>query len=325
MLENFNFSFLEEQILKSSKILILTHQDPDGDAIGSLMAVKTILKEMGKDSDISLTGKMASGIYINEKITPPKSINIQNYDLIIILDTNNPHRTGIEFPNDLSLLPTTFIIDHHLKREDQECPLNVHCLILPKATATCEIIYDLLKNANKEISPQTAHCLLLGIYTDSGGFVHSNTTPQLFKKTKELLQKGVFLKNITRFTLGEKNVNVLNLLGRKLNESKFNPKLKYVYTHINQNELEKENVSIEEVGGLSSLLNMCQEARFSLSLLELKSGRIKGSLRSTDDKNMNVSVISRLLGGGGHKLAAGFEVKGKIVDKDGKLFIKPLE
>lgn len=316
-----NFSFLDEQIKLSNKPLVLTHEDPDGDAIGSLMAIKTIIEELGKKPTISVVGKITSEFEFVKKICSPSKIDVSEYDLIIILDTNNPHRTGIQIPKSLSRLPTTIIIDHHIKKIGQLYPPNFHLLINPKATATCEIIFDLIKESNLKISTPVASYLLLGIYTDSGGFFHSNTTPELLRKTRELLRKGVFFKNITQNALKGKSVKVLNFWGEKITQSNFHPKLKFIYSVLNNQELKEKNISSEEIGGLSNLLNMCEEARFSLSLLETEN-KVKGSLRSSEEKNIDVSTISRLLGGGGHRLAAGFEIPGKIVDNQGKIYLK---
>jgi len=321
-MNNFTFSFLDEQVRKAQNILLLTHADPDGDALGAVLALRNVLLEWGINCQISFSGKISSGIKLTDRSLPPNDIHIKDFDLIIILDTSNPHRTGVEFPDDLSSLPTIIIIDHHLKKEGRAFPPNVHVLIKSEAAASCEIIFDLLAEGKMPISNLTASFLLLGIYTDSGGFFHSNTTPALLRKVKELLKKGVLFKNITQSAFRGKSVRVLNFWGEKIFNSVYHPKLKYIFSWLYQKELADKKISTDDIGGLVNLLNMCREAQFSLFLSEAEQGKIKGSLRSSEKKGFNVNTISRFLGGGGHRLAAGFEAQGKIVDKRGSIKLK---
>jgi phosphoesterase RecJ-like protein len=224
----------------------------------------------------------------------------------------------------LSSLPSIIIFDHHIKKGDRQAayPNNVHELINVDAAATCEIIFDLLKESRKEISNITASYLLLGIYTDTGGFFHSNTTPELLLKVKELLKKGVLFRNVIQNAFRGRSVRVLNYWGEKITQAAFQPKLKFIYSWLNQKELIEKKITTEEIGGLVNLLNMCEEANFSVLLREADQKKIKGSLRSSEKKEFNVNTLSRFLGGGGHRLAAGFEVPGKIVDKKSNIKIK---
>ena len=172
---NFTFSFLEEQIRKSRKPLILTHVDPDGDALGSVMAMKQLIEELNIKPYITLTGKVNSDLKLAEKSFFVNNPNINDFDLFIVLDTNNFGRTGVDFPENFSA--PIIVIDHHIKKEGRVFPPNFHVLINSDATATCEIIYDLLEAEKWPIENTVASYLFLGIYTDSGGFFHSNTTP----------------------------------------------------------------------------------------------------------------------------------------------------
>lgn len=321
-MNNSTLSFLEEQIQKAQKILILTHIDPDGDALGAVMAMKNFLTEQGKEVEISLSGKLGSGLNVTEKIASPNTINLYGYGLILILDTHNPQRTGVDFPANLSNLPPIVIFDHHIKKNGRTYPTNIHEFINVEAAATCEIIYDLLKKGDKEISNVTASYLLLGIYTDTGGFFHSNTSPDLLLKVKDLIKKGVLFKSVIQNAFQGRSVPVLNYWGEKITQAVFQPRLKFIYSWLNQKELNERKITTEEIGGLVNLLNMCEEANFSVLLSETDQKKIKGSLRSSEKKGINVSTISRFFGGGGHKLAAGFEVLGKIVDRKGNIKIK---
>jgi bifunctional oligoribonuclease and PAP phosphatase NrnA len=320
---NFTFSFLEEQIKKSQRPLLLTHVDPDGDALGSVMATKSLIEELGVKPYINFSGKINADTKVTDKSFFVANPDIADYDLFIVLDTSNLARTGVDFPEHLST--PVIIIDHHIKKEGRVFPPNFHTLINSDATATCEIIYDLLAQENRPIGNTVASYLFLGIYTDSGGFFHSNTTPQLLKKVKELIKKGVLFKNITQNAFRGKRVPVLNFWGEKITSAKFHPRLKYIQSQYSQKELEEKGISVEEIGGpvnLLNLLNMPDEVLFSLMLSDLGDGKIRGSLRSSERKGFNVNTISRVLGGGGHRLAAGFEVPGKIVDKGSKIKVK---
>jgi len=326
MTNGFNFKTLEEYIKKSQRPLILTHTDPDGDAIGAVLTLKEIIESKGIIPSIFLSGKIESGLEFlktPEEYFEKKDIN--NFDLLIILDTNNIYRTGIETGDSLNNLPPTFIIDHHTLKATNHYPDNINVLVKPKKTATCEMIFDLLKDGDIDISSNIANYLLMGIYNDSGGFFHSNTTPALLKKVKELFQKGISFKNITHSTDKGKSIQTLNFWGDKIINSRFHPKLKFLSTYLNSEEIDEKNISTEEIGGLANLLNMCKEASFSLFLREEAPEKIKGSLRSSEHKKTDVSNIAKFLEGGGHKLASGFELNGKFVEKDGRIEVKSVE
>lgn len=313
---NFTFLFFKEQVLKAKRVLILTHTDPDGDAIGSSLALKKIINSWGIPVETFFSGKINVN-YPLKKEDKPKSeslINLVDFDLILILDTNNFSRTGLSSLKNSRKDTPVLIIDHHIKKNRDLKLKNVFFNINSKATATCEIIFDLLKEGEEKIDSEVASLLLLGIYTDSGCFFHSNTKPKLILKVKELLSRGVVFKNITQNAFKGKKVEVLKLIGQKITEAKINPSMGFIHSQIKEVEMEKLGISNEEIGGLVNLLNMCEEVKFALLITENKDGRIKGSLRSSMPKFIDVNIISRFLGGGGHKLASGFETFGKIVE-----------
>ncbi|MBM3255987.1 MAG: bifunctional oligoribonuclease/PAP phosphatase NrnA [Candidatus Moranbacteria bacterium] len=322
-MNNFTLSLLEQQIKTTPQVLLLTHQDPDEDALGAIMALYELAERWGGRPSVCLSGKVDQNFKHLEKVLPPHKIELANFGAITIVDTIYPARTGISFPKDLSKAPKIFIIDHHILKETLVYPKNFSLIVRSEATASCEIIYDLIKEKGEKISSQMAFNLLLGIYADSGGFSHSNTTPSLLKKSKELLKKGVVFKNIIQSSSKGKQVRVLNFWGEKINNSYFNHKLKFISSWFTKKEFEEKNIPPEEISGLVNLLNMCREAKFSLFLKEEEDGKIKGSLRSSEKKEMNVNILSHLFSGGGHRLAAGFEVKGKFMEKEGKIQIKP--
>jgi phosphoesterase RecJ-like protein len=324
-MNNFTLSLLEQQIKSSPQAILLTHQDPDEDAQGAIMALRELMLRWGGNPTVCLAGKIDQNFEKKlGKISPPDKIELNKFGTAVVVDTLNLSRTGVVFPKDLSKAPKTFIIDHHLQKENFFFPENFKTIVRSKATASCEIIYDLIKEKGEEISSTMAFNLLLGIYADSGGFSHSNTTSSLLKKSKELLKKGVIFKNVIHSAFKGKQIRVLNFWGEKIKNSYYNPELGFISSWLTKKEVEKKNISPEEISGLVNLLNMCQEAKFSLFLREEADGKIKGSLRSSENKNMNVNSLSHFLGGGGHRLAAGFEVEGKFVEKDGKITIKPL-
>ncbi len=321
---NSTFLFFKEQILNARKILILVHQDPDGDAVGSSLALKKIIENnWKKNCSVFFSGKINVNYKFKEDEMPisKEDIKIKDFDLLIILDTNNLTRTGIENLKDRSANSKIIIIDHHIKKgRDLSLP-NTFYFINSKATATCEIILDMVKALNEKINSEIAFFLLLGIYTDSGAFFHSNTKAKLILKVRDLLSQGVIFKNIVNSGFKGKKVSTLKLIGKKISEAKINTRLGFIYSHIKNEEMKKLNIPREEIGGLVNLLNMCQETKFSLLLIEQEDGRIKASLRSSADNFIDVNIISRFFGGGGHRLASGFETFGKIVENGEKIKI----
>ncbi len=303
-------------IKKSKNILLVAHRKPDSDTIGSSLALYNIFKKLEKNiycycqdsipEKFNFILESTNFIVSNEIIS-----KISEIDLIITLDSGNINMTGInKLPFD-KIIPI-INIDHH---QDSTYFGKIN-IIKGNTSSTAEIIYDILERVGLPINKEVATCLLMGIFGDTDSFKNSNTTDKTLIITSKLLVAGAKLKQITKFTLQDKSLSTLKLWGEILSRIKKNKGLNMVSTVITREDLERSSASYDDLEGISNFLNSIPEARASLVLTE-REGEIKGSLR-TLRKNIDVSKIAHLFGGGGHKKAAGFTIPGQLVKREGK-------
>jgi phosphoesterase RecJ-like protein len=296
----------------SDNFLIISHEKPDGDALGSVLAMKIALEKQDKKAIgfcVDFAAENFNFLPSVEKIkNDPKIVdefikNLQNKSSIILVDCSEIYRTGLK---NLKKKNVILAIDHHPVIHP-EAKINI---IEPKVSSASEIIFKLFKNLDIEIDKDIATCLLTGIVSDTGGFQHSNTTSETLEISAELMKKGVRLNKITKKIFRSKDKTTLKLWGRALARIKKDPKTGLAFSIITYDDLKECGVSPEDLSGLSSIISTAKEARFALLLTEYEKGKLSGSLRSEEFKGVDVSQIAKLFNGGGHKFASGFKIEG---------------
>lgn len=299
------FSALENALSSLKTFVLMTHKNPDGDAIGSVLALKKFLTDsrhkvfIYTDEDIALTYP-----FLHEWSPIVKKLGFFKFDCLINLDRG----ANLNEIEKLDEEARVINIDHH---PDGANPLAHIDIVLPYASATSEIIYDFFKFTRYKFSSLTSFCLLAGIFCDTGGFKHSNTNQRVLEIAAELIRPGSSIENLGKVKNNSLSLNTLRLWGIALNRAEVKPNGAIV-TFITQRDFIDCQTSEEDIGLISELLNTVPEARFSLVLSERKNNLVKGSLRSEKHKGVDVSEIAHSFGGGGHKLAAGFSLNGRL-------------
>lgn len=313
-MKNFSteFNTLSYIIKNSKKILLFAHSDPDGDTAGSVLAMKEYLFSLGKIVDIACLSPLPSFLetLTDQTFRLPNDLELSSYDAAIGCDS-----VERGFQTILPLLgkdAVTVIIDHH-----PDIALTADVVILDaKSSSVCEIIYEYLISQDAHISKNIATYLLIGIMSDTGNFQHSNTSSRIMEISSDLLKKGASVSKIVEASLANKKLSTLKLWGRAFEKAKINPVNGLITTVLLKEDIERCNATTEDISQVASILNTVPGTKFSLVLSERENGIIKGSLRSEAYKGVDVSEIAHLFGGGGHKLASGFEVRGKIVETE---------
>jgi len=301
-------------IKESDSILIMAHKNPDGDAIGSVLGLGIALEVLGKkvtrfsqDPVPKVFDFLPNLPVIKNKIEP------RRYDLIILLDCDNLNRTGIkDFSKVYESYGRLLIIDHHPKSDTDGCKENCLAVIDPSASSTAVMIYGLLKELKIEITKDIANCIFTGIFADTGSFQHSNTDEKTLKVAAELMKKGARAEKIAKHIFKNRTMPAIKLWGKALSRIETDKETGMAVSYLSKKDLEENDVSQEELSGLVSIINTISDAKFSLFLTEYGDKKLKGSLRSEEYKGIDVSRIAKSLGGGGHKLASGFEMNGEI-------------
>jgi len=311
-----NFSEAINLIKSSNDILILTHKNPDGDAIGSVLGLAGALDCLGKNAKCFSKDAIPDVFeFLPNVATIKNQIDQRNYDLIILLDCALFSRTGLNDIKDIVIsFDNLLIIDHHPEKMAEEGYLNNRVSIIDhSASSTAVLIYNLLKELDIKITKDIANCLLTGIFTDTGGFQHSNTDAQSLQAAAELMKKGPRVDKIAKNIFNSKNISAIKLWGKALSRIQRDENTGMAVSYLSKKDIEECGARQEDISGLVSVINTVSDAKFSLLLTESDDNKIRGSLRSEEYKGIDVSRIAKSLGGGGHKLASGFEVEGEDV------------
>jgi phosphoesterase RecJ-like protein len=301
---------INREIINATDVLIVMHQNPDGDTLGTSMAMFEYINTLKNKNitvfcltDIPKNLNFLPHIHV---ITQDKKVLTNKYDIAIMLDISKLDYAGAE---DLLQNKPKYIvnIDHH-KTNQYYGDLN---MIDENASATAEVLYHFFKFNNLDLSPKQATSLLTGLITDTDNFTNLGTTTTAVMIAGELIRLGANLKNINTKTVKNKTVNSLKLWGVALSRLTKHQTMDLAHTHLTQADFKEHETDEDEADGISNFLNNLEEAKIALVLKETKDGKIKGSLRTTHN-DIDVSKIAQSLGGGGHKKAAGFTTTGTV-------------
>jgi phosphoesterase RecJ-like protein len=292
--------------------LLVAHERPDGDTISATLAMMKLLESLGKKvTPVSSHGVPEVFRYLPVWHKIKEDFLFGDFDAIILIDNGDLKRTG--FLDRIMLAKskgTTIInIDHHPKNDIWKLA-NIN-VVDESSASTCEIIYGLFKKLQVSVTPDIATMLLTGVYTDTGGFQHSNTSPKTLAIASELMSHGAKLKLISGNISNFRSLAMLKLWGVALDHIEYRDDLKIVYSVITRNDISKVGAQEEDLAGVVNLISSIPGEQATLLLYELPDGKIKGSLR-TESSRIDVSKIANLFGGGGHKKASGFVIEGKF-------------
>lgn len=304
---------IKQTLLGAENILVLTHQKPDGDALGSSLAFGKFLDALGKKNMVFSLGPItptADFLSGRSKVkSRPEELDLAIFDLIVALDCGDFKQTGIE--KELRALPENFPIiniDHHQTNEN----FGTINLVNPESSSAVEIIFNLFKQFGFPVDKDAATLLLTGLITDTANFSNPATTFASLEVAGELLAGGARLGEISANILKNKSLSVLKFWGAILSRLTENKKLGVVTTVITSEDLALANLGEEALEGVTNFLNNLKGAKMVLVLKALEDGKIKGSFRTTTP-GIDVSRLAKMFGGGGHAKAAGFTIPGKLV------------
>lgn len=299
-------------IQKAHKIAIISHRNPDADSIGSNLALYELLTRQGKQVTPVCVDPMPSEVKFLENLEKyQQEFNPLALDLLICVDAGSSKQTGFldKYPELKNIVATKLPlinIDHHASNENYGT-IN---LVLPNAASTTMIIYELLQLWDEKITKSIATALLSGLYYDTGSFMHSNTSEEVYQVAGQLMQRGADFKTIARKLFRSHSMTKLRLWGELLNDLKQTDK-NIVVAGLQEKDFKRLNATAEDISGAIDYLSMAKDNEFAAMLIEDGKGNVRGSLRSRKNDH-NLSEIAALLGGGGHKKASGFTIKGKL-------------
>lgn len=301
------FSQVSKLLHEKKKIALITHEHPDGDALGSMIAMFSILQGF-PDKDVRMIAKDPVPRHFEflpyiDRVLPCEEGFLP--ELLIAFDYGDFRRLHIS--EDTVRYATTITFDHHPYHKQKGDIL----IIDPSLSSTCELVYRFFREAGYRILRDTACALLTGIFTDTGGFAHVNTSHQTLRIAGDLLRRGTSIYDVYAHTFLRKSPRAVRSCGEILRRIRKDVETGMAYVGISYFELERLGIELNDFDGIVNVIAMPEEVRFSLMLIEYKPKIWKGSLRSEPFKHTDVSRIARALGGGGHPYAAGFERAGE--------------
>ncbi len=294
------------QILKSEdSFLIVSHKNPDGDAIGSSLALYSVLKELGKEVYVENPTKPA---YTYDFLPDYDAIelitNSRDVKVVIAVDSAEMHRCGLkdEYVKDKLLIN----IDHH-KTNPGFGDINI---IEPDAAAVGCIIWDILKEGGLPISKRTAEYLYLSILTDTGSFRYSSTSPKTFAIASELLKLGVEPWYISSNIYESEKPETYKLLSLVLDTLTLYHEGKLAVVYVTQDMFKKTNTNADNTEGFVNYARSIRGVEVGVLLREDEPDVFKISIRSKG--NVDVSEVATQFEGGGHKNAAGGTIRAPL-------------
>lgn len=294
---------IKQEINNANSIIILTHEMPDGDAIGSSLAMYNGLKKLGKDVEVIMQNNSATFDFLPGAKDIKSEGTKSNYDLAIALDCGDIKRLN-GYSQYFENANVTIEIDHHA--------INTmfadYNFVNPAAPACAQILITVLENLGIEITKEIGTCLLTGIITDTGGFKYQGVSAETFEFTAELLNKGVNVSSIYKNVLQTISITKFELRKLAMERLEFYEDGKITFTYIRREDEEKIRAESDAHEGIVEMGRDIEGVEISIFLHENKDkDGYKISLRSND--YVNVADICLMFNGGGHARAAGGNIK----------------
>ena len=302
------------ELRQADKLVVVAHENPDGDAIGSLVAMRAILTEIGKNCvmfidahDLPLPqeyGFLPLDGLVSE---PPADVADRT---IVFLDCGNIDRNPAEaFRQTRPHPPHILNIDHH----HDNTHFGTVNLVVPKASCTAEIVWDLMKDLGVTPTKTIAEALYVGLITDTGRFMYENTGTQAHLMAADLIEAGVDVHAIYRHVYEGVPYGKLALLARGLTNVQRFDDGRLTITDLSVGDFSESDAEESYSEGLIDYLRAVEGTRLAALVRDRlgapgNGGRRKVSLRAGDDA-IDVSAIARVQGGGGHRQAAGFSTE----------------
>ena len=300
------------QAIRESKTVVLAcHVNPDGDALGSLLALALALRPLGKE----VTCLSEDGVPDILRFLPgsdliSRSTDIPTFDLALVVDSGELARVGEQVRPMVSRARRAVNIDHHVVAGT----FGDIRVLDSGAASTAEIVYALLQTLEIPLSPEIATCLFTGIITDTGSFRFQNVTPGTLRTAALLVAAGASPPLISENVFENKTFAGTRLLGRALSSLSQSPDGRIVWAHITAADFRSLGAIDAETEGIVNYVRGIRGAEVGMLFREMDNGRIRVSLRSRE--SVNVAELAQEFGGGGHRMASGCTLNVPLPDAE---------
>jgi phosphoesterase RecJ-like protein len=303
-------------ITAAHKIVLACHVNPDGDALGSLLGLGLAIQIAFPKKDLVFLSQ--DGVPEILRFLPgservQKETSRKDFDLAIALDSGDLKRVGLKVLPTVSSAPVQMDIDHHVG----EGAFGDIRLLDSRASATAEIVFDLIDALEIPIGPEIATCLLTGIITDTGSFRFMNVTPRTLRISAALIEAGASPAVISEQVFDNRPFAATKLMGLALATLAESADGRIVWAHVAREAFDATGATDEDTEGFINYIRSVRGAQIALLFREIEKGRVRISLRSIE--GVDVSVIAAQFGGGGHRMASGCSYRGSLPNAEAAL------
>lgn len=297
-------------IKDSEKILVLTHESPDGDAIGSAMAFYNMLLSCNKNVDVVIPDFPPTFAYLNN-IDKVLVSSDKKYDLCIVVDCASRERVAIS-DNELDNCKQVIIVDHHISNTAYG-DINY---VEGDTSSCCQVIYYLFKEWNIKFNKDIGEALITGCLTDSNGFRNNDVNKDTFLMAAELCDMGIDVHRIYYLAISKKSMAQYLLMKMTLDRMELYDDGKIAFSYVSHEDMENVSAKQGDHEGLVDLGRNIDGVEVSVFMRE-DNDIYRISLRSNG--LINVNEIAKVFGGGGHKMAAGIKMTGNFKETKEKV------
>ncbi|WLT32678.1 bifunctional oligoribonuclease/PAP phosphatase NrnA [Geothrix sp. PMB-07] len=295
-----------------ARVLLTTHENPDGDGVGAAIALASYLKAAGKQVRIVVTPSLPENLrfldpegWIEAYAPAGPHAGLAAWpDAWLLIDASEPHRMGPLFAAFETTQADRACLDHHLK----DAPKGFDAEFTdPSASASAELVYDLVRSrTDGDFPPVMAQALYAGLVSDTGNFRHSNSTPKVHHAAADLLAQGVHPARTFNALYQTATPAKIRLFGRAMGGLQLREEGRFAYVTVTKADLEAAGATHEDLDELVEEPRKLKGVEVAALFSETADGRSKVSLRSRE--RVDVNAVCRLFGGGGHRLASGAKV-----------------
>ena len=305
MTQKTDLKAIADALRQHDRFLVVTHENPDGDALGSLLAATLALRQLGKDAVMYLAGETPlpreyAFMPLDELVREAPMDAAER--VLLAVDCAKEDRIGD--PDALTRAPLVLDIDHH----HDNTRFGDANLIVADASSTGEVLRDVFSELGVALTPELAEPLYIALVTDTGRFQYANTTPKALRLAAELVEAGADIHAVFQEVYESVEFAKLKLLARALGRAEVLEGGRIVVSHLVRTDFGEVGASEPYSEGIIDYLRAVEGAELAVLIREQLSRGApahKGSLRSSIDE-LDVSAIARRFGGGGHRQAAGF-------------------
>lgn len=300
---------ISEKLFNEKSVALFCHVRPDGDTVGSALALKLALGKKGIKADVFSDDVMPARFSYINAINQIKNSIDQKYSAYIAIDCADITRLG-KFAEEFSAQKNTYNLDHHVSND---CYGRYNAVY--DNAANCENVYDVITYAGITPDKEIAECLATGLVTDTGAFKHKNVTAKTFKIAAELLSCGADFNKIVYCNFSAQSKERAALFGTTMTKLRYFLDDRLCIGTVRMSDVEKCGAKPDETEGFIDFILGIDCVEVAITILETDKNKFKVSFRA---KNTDVNAIASEFGGGGHVLASGCKICGEyeeVVDK----------